>query len=79
MAAAYVKKIVAMLPSAKRDTIDGQNGARSVLGAKDLPPPVDSDGVIVPSVRMTASGLVPVRPATRYTRPAGKVNLRFPG
>jgi len=72
LAAEYVRKVTAMMPN-KGLLVPGlRTGSRVTVVLQDLAPQVGRDGIIVPSMRLTESGLVPLsggpRPATRLVQ-----------
>jgi soluble lytic murein transglycosylase-like protein len=76
LAAEYVKKVAAILPGAKLSLARGESMS---MNFKDATPILDRDGMFLPSVRLTPSGLVPSRTTNRYLNARGKPSFRFAG
>jgi hypothetical protein len=77
-AADYVRRVTAVLPNGKQSL----TSARSVLLSmnwRGAVPVVVRDGTLLPSVRLTSSGLVPGRPVERPLRAKGRSGARLTG
>jgi hypothetical protein len=77
LAAAYVKKIVALLPGGKNGALAARWTSRQAAASRA--PVVGRDGVILPSVRLNDSGLAPTRPARRYIDATGQSRAQYNG
>jgi hypothetical protein len=76
-AADYIRRVTAILPAGKQNAL----GARVAfsLNWQGVAPVVGRDGMLLPSVRLTASGLVPGRPVDHTVRMRNKAGGRFTG
>jgi hypothetical protein len=79
LAAEYVRKVTAMMPN-RGILIPGlRTGSRVTVVLQDLAPQVGRDGIIVPSMRLTESGLVPLNGAPRPTTRLIQSSNRYGG
>jgi hypothetical protein len=76
-AADYIKRVTAILPPGTQSML----GARAALSANwaGTAPIVGRDGMMLPSVRLTSSGLVPGRAVSHPLRTKGRSAIRLAG
>jgi hypothetical protein len=76
-AADYIRRVTAILPAGTQSIL----GARAALSANwaSTAPIVGRNGMLLPSVRLTTSGLVPGRPVSHPLRMKGRSGVRLKG
>jgi hypothetical protein len=78
LAADYIKRVTANLPSKEANRLSAR-GAVLLLNWRGSAPVVGRDGMMLPTVRLTAAGLVPVRSVGRPTRAKIRPGVRLAG
>jgi hypothetical protein len=78
LAAEYIKRVTAVMPGGKQSLAAGRGVVLS-MNWRGAVPVMGLDGMVLPSVRLTSSGLVPGRPLDRASQPKSKSGRRFTG
>lgn len=78
LAADYIKRVTANLPGKEANRLAVRN-AMSSLNWRGSAPVVGRDGMMLPTVRLTSAGLVPVRSVGRPTRAKIRPGVRLAG
>lgn len=78
LAADYIKRVTANLPSKEASRL-GTASAVSMMSWRGSAPVVSRDGMMLPTVRLTSAGLVPVRSVGRPPRAKIRPGVRLAG
>jgi hypothetical protein len=78
LAADYVRRVTAILPGGKQGVLAARGVVLS-MNWRGAAPVVSRDGMLLPSVRLTSSGLVPGRPVDHSLRTRGRAGARLAG
>ena len=78
LAADYIKRVTANLPSKDANRL-AVGGAVSLMNWRGAAPVVSRDGMVLPTVRLTSAGFIPVRSVGRPSRPKVRPGVRLAG
>jgi Transglycosylase SLT domain len=78
LAADYIRRVTANLPGGKSGVLAAK-GAVLSLNWRSAAPVVSRDGMVLPTVRLTSAGLVPVRSVGQPPRTKGRPGVRLAG
>jgi hypothetical protein len=78
LAADYVRRVTAVMPHG-RSGLASTQGVLLSMNWRGAVPVVSRDGMLLPSVRLTSSGLLPGRPVERPVRAKGRSGARLTG
>ena len=78
LAADYIKRVTANLPSKDANRL-AVGGAVSLMSWRGAAPVVSRDGMVLPTVRLTSAGFIPVRSVGRPSRPKVRPGVRLAG
>jgi hypothetical protein len=78
LAADYIRRVKANLPATEASRL-ATRGAVSSLNWRGAAPLVDRDGMMLPTVRLTPTRLVPVQSIGRPQRPKARLGVRLAG